>query len=168
APARCAPRAARRRGAKRRRPRGSQGRDQRPGTAPSRARSRTAPAAAAGPLGESAEVRQRLVVHTPLVEVACEAARGEDAVGGERGAVVRVAVAGVDDLTGRQVAPLARLAALRAGLEVAEADVPAVGPRVDAVRPQLDLAGHALALEHRLDQLVEARRDDEWVLRPRE
>src|SRR5207237_3172695 len=119
-------------------------------------------------LRQRAEVRQRLVRDAARVEVAGEAAGRVDAVGGHGRAVVGVAVARVDDLAGRKVPALAGLAALTAGCKIAEANPPAVRPRVDSVRTQLDLAQRALPLEHGLDQLVEARRDDQWVPRPRQ
>ena len=85
-------------------------------------------------------------------------ARREDPVGGERGAAVGVAVADVDDLAGREQGALARLAADVAVVGIAPLDAPAVGPRIDAVRVQLDL--RRLPLEDGLDQLVEPARDD--------
>ena len=76
-------------------------------------------------------------------------------------------VSDVDDVvdTG-DVGPLARLTADRARLLVPEANPPAVGPRLEPVRDDVQL--DAFALEHRLDQLVEAARDDERVMRARE
>src|SRR4029079_1939237 len=113
--------------------------------------------------GQLVEVGQRREGDAAALEPASEATGGEHAPGRERGAVVGVPVAGEDPLAGRQVRALARLAADLAGLGHAKAHAPAVRPRVDAVGPQLDGVEHALALEHRLDQLVKTPPDHERV-----
>src|SRR5687768_14202123 len=86
-----------------------------------------------------------------------EPVAGEGPVGDECGAAVRIPVADVDVRLAEDAPPLARLAAGRARSFVAETGTPAVGSRFDPVRDNLQ--PDALALEHRLDQLVKARRD---------
>src|SRR5579859_810530 len=100
-------------------------------------------------------------------EVAREPVAGEDALGSERRAAVGVAVTGVD------VGPAAREDSALAGLSaggahglVAPERAPALRPRVEPVREHLEC--DALALEHRLDQLVEAAREDHRAPRLRE
>ena len=78
-------------------------------------------------------------------------------------------VARIHDLdVGWQVAALARFAAGFAATGDAEVRAPAVGPSLDAVGAELDRVEQALALEHRLDQLVKAARDDERAVGQRE
>ena len=122
--ARCAPRARRRRGAGRRRARGSPGRCRTRGTVRSRARSRTAQESAAA---TSCERLEALVRDALLVEVLREAGAREHAVGGERRAAVGPAVADEDErpLVGQRAA-LALVAAHRADALVAEDHAPAV------------------------------------------
>src|SRR5438093_1575234 len=74
------------------------------------------------------EIVEGLVRRALLFQVACETLRREDAIGGERGATVREAVAGVDDPAGgRQRPALAGLAADRADGLVSPEDPPAGG-----------------------------------------
>ena len=90
-------------------------------------------------------------------------ARREDEVGRLGGAAVGVAVADVDELVvAGELLHDRALARLAAGVAASRRSATARASRrarVDAVRVQLDL--DALALEDRLDQLVEAARDDD-------
>src|SRR5215211_8530108 len=109
------------------------------------------------------EVVEALIGYSPFVEVLGQALRGEDAVRRFGRAAVRITVPHVHELAvSRELLddrPLARLATGLARFAVLPEDAPAVGPRVDPVRVQLD--GDSFALEDRLDQLVEARGDDD-------
>src|SRR5215217_2533723 len=109
------------------------------------------------------EVLEALVGNPLVVEILGQPARGEDEVRDLGRAPVGVAVADVDEVAvpGELLhdRALAGLPAGVAALVVAPLHAPAVGARVDAVRMQLDL--DAFALEDRLDQLVEAARDDD-------
>src|SRR5439155_5412272 len=123
------------------------------GTDRSRARSRTARGAAAASQAANhvVEVVEVLERRPAVAQVGGEAARGEDAICRNCRAAVRIPVAHVDHLAVvGQVRALARLSAGPAGRVLTEVDDPAVGPRVDAVRPQLDEVESAFALEHRL------------------
>jgi hypothetical protein len=110
---------------------------------------------------EGIEIREGLERVFPFGKVVSKARDGEDSVRRERGTAIRVAVADVDDLAGRQRRALAGLAAFIAIVRVPPLDTPAVGPRVDPVRVERDF--NAFALEKRADQLLEAARDDVHV-----
>ena len=84
-----------------------------------------------------------------------ERAPREDAVGGERGAAVRVAVADVDErVLVRQRAALAQVAALGTRRIVVPADPPAVRPRIEPVRDEVDLDAFPRQDRSDMDDLV--------------
>ena len=87
--------------------------------------------------GDVVQVVEALVGDTEVVEVRRQRVAGEDPLGSERCAAVRVAVADVDVGLAGEAAALARLAAGRAVRLVAEPDDPAVRPRVEPVRKHL-------------------------------
>src|SRR5215211_4931362 len=109
------------------------------------------------------EVLEALMGDLPFSQILGQSARREHEVGCLRRTTVGEAVADVEELVvAGQLLHHRTLAGLPTGvaaLLVAPLDLPAVGPRVDAVRVQLEL--DPLPLEDRLDQLVESARDDD-------
>ena len=100
-------------------------------------------------------------------EVVGQAVAGEDARRRKRDAAVGEAVARVCELSeAGDVRALARLAADRTGIRVPESCSPPVRSRLDPVRDDVEL--ETLAVEYRLDQLVEAARDDQRPMTFRE
>src|SRR5581483_6753652 len=87
---------------------------------------------------------------------------GEDAVGGERRAAVRLPVADVDDASIGQPAALAPIAADVAGRVAVPANAPAFGAGIEPVRDQFEV--DLFAGEQRTDQLLEAAREKERVV----
>jgi len=105
-------------------------------------------------------------VDAPLVQVLGETIAGEDASRRLRDTAIRESVPDVDEGTdARDVGPLTRLATDRTRLGVAKDGAPTVGAHVEPVGAHLEL--QALALQHRIDELVKAARDDEWTVTSR-
>ena len=109
------------------------------------------------------EARIGLVVDSALVEPAGKAVAREDPVCSERDAAVGDAVTDVDEgvAPGKRHA-LAGLATDLACLPVEEHRPPACGAWLQTVRD--DRHDDTFTLEQRLDQLAEARRDDQRVV----
>ena len=113
------------------------------------------------------EVVVELIRNASLVQVLGEAVARKNASRRLRDAAIREPVSHVDEVTEtRNVGPLAWLAADRTGPGVAKDGAPTIGARVEPVGAHLEL--QALALQHRIDELMEATRDHEWTVTSRE
>src|SRR5262249_9750575 len=143
------------------------GRGRTDGSVPSRARSRKARGSRAAASAferptNVVEILERLERPSLSPQVLGQARAGEDALGRERRATIRVAVADVHECPVGEAGALAPVAADLARLRARPANSPAVRTRVEAVRAELDF--DSLAGKQRADQLLEPAREDERIV----